>query len=122
MDSKVRELLEDEMARYDGRYYDAGVWCGLNWVVEEAEKAAKMERTDELSAVGKQKKFVLEELDKAEKECRHVKEKHIGIGRDRAEMYEVDAYRQKASTKLQFYSGVLEGLEKAIDILKEARA
>ena len=118
---KARELIEDERAKHEGRYHDAGVWCALNWVLEEADRVAEREVTNTLSAVVKEKSFVIEELGKAKEECRHVREKQLGINfaiEDKVFMVDVDAYG-KDSTKATFYTGVLEGLDIAIEILKE---
>ena len=117
MDKRARELIEDERARHEGRYHDAGVWCALNWVLEEADKAAKRESTDTLSAVAKEKSFVAKELGKEKEELRGRKFERVG------RTAEGNLYTQNLpapdGAKATFYTGVLEGLDIAIGILKE---
>ena len=117
---KARELIEDEMVKHEGRYHDAGVWCALNWVLEEADMAAKREATDTLSAVAKEKSFAVKELGKAKEELRGRKVERVGRTAE-GHLY-TRPLPVPDGAKATFYAGVLEGLDIAIEILKEAGA
>lgn len=119
---KAMELIGDERAKHEGRYYDAGVWLGLNWVIEEAQVEAERTNVSVLDVVGCKKEVVLEDLKKAKKKLRERKEKHIGINlatEDMVFMVEGNAWPADDG-KASILAGELEGLEKAIEILKEA--
>ena len=122
MDIKTRHLLEDERARHDGRYYDAGLWLGLNWVLEEAQAEAERANVPVLDAVGSKKEAVLEDFKKAKEALASRKEKRIGINfctEEKVFMFETNAWPADDG-KASILAGELEGLEKAIEILKEA--
>lgn len=119
MNEKTRKLIEDERAKHDGRYYEAGVWCALNWVLEEADEAAKNDKTDALSVVCKHKELILGDLQKAKDESKRNMEM-IAWRPKHSKGIQESTICGRDSTKAQFCSGVLDGLERAIEILKEA--
>lgn len=114
MNKKVIELLEDERARHEGRYYDAGVWLGLNWVLEEA----KREDTKLLDVVGARKEVVLEDLQKARKMINNKKEPRYGYSKGEFFRHEVNTYPADGALE-SLLAGELEGLEKALELLKK---
>ena len=115
---KAMELIENERARHEGRYHDAGMWFGLNWVLEEAQADAERTNVAVLDAVGLKKASVIEDLRKAKEELRGRKVGRVG------RTAEGNLYTQPLpapdGAKASFLAGELEGLEKAIEILKEA--
>ena len=122
MDKKLVELLEDERVRHEGRYYDAGLWLGLNWVLEEAEGEAESKGISVLDAVCARKEVALEDFKKAKEALANRKEKRFGVNfvtEEKVFMVETNAWpADDARTSL--LAGELEGLEKAIEMLKEA--
>ena len=119
MEKKIVELLEDERARYEGRYYDAGVWMGLNWTLEEAEKEAESKGVSVLEAVSARKDAVFEDMKKAKEALNDKKVYRIGKTKDNA-AFSVYSMIAADGAKASLLAGELEGLEKAIEILKEA--
>ena len=122
MDKRARELIEDERARREGRYYDAGVWLGLDWALEEAQEEADRAGVSALDAVVRRKEAVLEDWKKAKERLRERKERHIGVNlatEDKVFMVETNAWPADDG-KASILAGELEGLMRAIEILKEA--
>lgn len=94
MDKKLVELLMNEQAKHEGSYHDAGVWLGLNWVLEEAPREAGRMGIYETTRI--KKRYVIEAYEEAK--------------RKRGD---------RSDTCLSLYTGEIEGLEKAIEIMKK---
>lgn len=117
MDKKLVELLEDERARHEGRYYDAGAWFALNWVLEDAEEEAVKNNASLLDIVSFNKRLVIGDLKEAKAALNNKKVERVGKTRDGnlATYPTIAADGAKAS----FLAGEIEGLEKAVEIMKE---